>query len=282
MAEKAKHAYGSRANLSAAIASGAIDAYDVLFLNGENETPAIGWMDKNGNPVIIENNTEEIKNQVSKLENQIAAVEEAVIEGSTVKYEILHKPEGALVDYRDKEIRVMCPKNTVWVKQDVGSAGNANMYYMALKAYAPEGAVAFKEDDKDVIEDNTMYYFENNDFAGIDENGRKYSISWLALASHDPETNEWTYYGANSTVEKYIGWYYSVEWYNEGGLLIASDCIRINLSNEDCHAQIKPFYMSEVSKGVEDKVAEAANTAVEAANAYTDEQIAQIFGIVEF
>lgn len=54
MADKAKHAYGSRKNLEAAIASGVIDAYDVLFLSGEGEAPAVGWMDKNGNPVIAE------------------------------------------------------------------------------------------------------------------------------------------------------------------------------------------------------------------------------------
>ena len=53
MANKAKHAYGSRANLTAAIESGKVDAYDILFLNGENEIPAIGWVDIDGNPVIV-------------------------------------------------------------------------------------------------------------------------------------------------------------------------------------------------------------------------------------
>jgi hypothetical protein len=53
MADKAKHAYGSRKNLEAAIASGKVDAYDLLFLNGEGETPAIGWVDKDNNPVVI-------------------------------------------------------------------------------------------------------------------------------------------------------------------------------------------------------------------------------------
>lgn len=54
MAERARHAYGSRQNLSSAIQSGAIDAYDVLFLNGENEAPTVGWVDKDGNPVVID------------------------------------------------------------------------------------------------------------------------------------------------------------------------------------------------------------------------------------
>lgn len=53
MANKAKHAYGSRANLAAAIEAGKVNAYDILFLNGEGESPAVGWIDKEGNPVVV-------------------------------------------------------------------------------------------------------------------------------------------------------------------------------------------------------------------------------------
>ncbi len=160
------------------------------------------------------------------------------------KYEVTGVPVGTLVDYRDKEIRVMCPADTEWKLQNVGANGNANMYYMGFKAYAPEGAISFKEDDKDFIEDQAMYYFENNDFAGVDKYGRKYSIVWLALARYDEATQTWTYYGSMSSESKYIGWYYTVEWYDADGKVIASDQIRINLSNEDCHNNIKPYYMA--------------------------------------
>ena len=161
-----------------------------------------------------------------------------------VKYEVAYKPEGTIVDYRGKEIRVMCPADTKWVKQNVGDTGNANMYYMGFKAYAPEGAVSFKEDDQDVIEDNTMYYFDNNQFAGVDEFGRKYSIVWLALASYNEVNDTWTYFGAKSSTKKYIGWYYTVEWYDANGVMIDADQIRINLSNEYCHNVATPYYMS--------------------------------------
>jgi hypothetical protein len=70
--------------------------------------------------------------------------------------------------------------------------------------------------------DNTMYYFENNSFAGIEPNGRKYSIIWLAAAYCDDEGN-WTYYGANSTKERYIGWSYHVEWYDANGVKVCDD-----------------------------------------------------------
>ena len=174
---------------------------------------------------------------------------EAVFE--KVKYEVSNKPVGTLVDYRDKEIRVMCPANTAWIHQTVGSTGNSNMYYIGFKAYAPsDDVVSFKEDDKATIEDQTMYYFENNSFAGIDNYGRKYSIVWLAVARYDEETQTWSYYGENSSYKKYVGWYYSVEWYNADGIKVGSDCIRINLTNENCHDSVEPFYMNNVVKGI--------------------------------
>lgn len=54
MAEKARFAFGSKAGVDAAIKSGAIDAYDFLCLNGENEKPSLGWVDKNGNPIYVD------------------------------------------------------------------------------------------------------------------------------------------------------------------------------------------------------------------------------------
>lgn len=165
-----------------------------------------------------------------------------------VKYEICHTPVGTLVDYRDKEIRVMCPADTQFALQNVGATGDASKYYIGFKAYAPAGAVSFKEDTAEVISDNTMYYFDGNDFAGTDAYGRKYSICWLAVANY--VDGVWTYYGAKSNASKYIGWYYSVEWYDANGKKIASDCIRINLSNETCHNNVEPFYMANVVKEV--------------------------------
>ncbi len=169
------------------------------------------------------------------------------------KYEICYVPKGTLVDYNDKEIRVMCPADTEWKKQNVGAGGDSSKYYIGFKAYAPNNDVTgFKEDMAETITDDTLHSFEGNDFAGIDKYGRKYSIVWLAVASFDSGsgTGEWSYYGANSSTKKYIGWYYSVEWYNANGEIVASDCIRINLSNEDCHNVVAPYYMGDVVKGV--------------------------------
>ena len=276
MAEKARHAFGSELKIAEALAAGKIDAYDILFLDEKK----VGWINKSGEVVIAETDLSGVEAEISTLEAELAnkvdvtevdakvesAVESAV--ESTIstlnqsyektEYEVSYKPEGTLVDYRDKEIRIMCPTNTEWVLQNSGENADKNMYYIGFKAYSPENAVSFKEDLAKTITDTTMYYFEGNDFAGVDEQGRKYSIAWLPAAKYDETNGTWTYYGANSTAEKYIGWYYSVEWYNADGVLIASDCIRINLSNEDCHASIEPYYMGDMMKEIETKIAEVS------------------------
>ena len=91
MADKAKHAHGSRKNLEAAIASGSVDAFDVLFLSGEDENPAMGWLDKNGNPIIISP-----ADEVSKLETQVEA--ELATKADASKVEALQTEIATKVD----------------------------------------------------------------------------------------------------------------------------------------------------------------------------------------
>lgn len=324
---KSKHAFGSEANVDAALSKGIIDAYDILFLSEGK----IGWIDKDGNKVIPENKKhvvlvdqlpeageydtvyiynskfyywdganyvspsgsdcvtgEDVDNKVNSAKSEAiesaraytdeqmafasaytdSRVESAINEHVLKKYEIISVPEGTIVDYRDKEIRVMCPTSVNWTHQSVGNTGNADMYYMGFKAYAPEDAVSFKEGDRGVIIDE-MFDF-NGDFAGVDAYGRKYSLCWLALASYDKSSDTWTYFGKNSSEERYIGWDYIVEWYNEDGVIVASDCVRINLSNEKCHFSTKPYYVGGMMKEIETKI---------------DEKIAEVdsaYEIIEF
>lgn len=161
-----------------------------------------------------------------------------------IAYEVSSKPTGTLVNYNGKEIRVMCPADTEWTTQQVGANGDSTKYYIGVRAYAPSSdVVSFKETVGKTMTDQTMYYFEDNEFAGIDANGRKYSIFWLPVAKHNDD-DTWTYYGVNSTSDKLIGWDYCVEWYNASGVCVASDLIRINLANEDCARSVEPYYMS--------------------------------------
>lgn len=189
---------------------------------------------------------------ITKIEAQetLLSKVQAAVALKHVKYEISHKPVGTLVDYRDKEIRVMIPADVEFKHQQSGANADVNSYYIGFKAYAPEGAVSFKEDLAKTISDGTMYTFEGNDYAGIDEYGRKYSICWLAVAKYNEETQTWHRYGDQSSKDKYIGFYYSVEWYDANGVKIDTDCIRINLSNEDCHNIIEPYYATNIVKGI--------------------------------
>lgn len=158
---------------------------------------------------------------------------------SPKKYEITTVPKGTIVDYREKEIRVFCPESVEFTKQNVGANGDASMHYMTFKAYAPEGAVSFKEGDRGVIIDE-MHDFKSS-AAGTDKFGRNYSVLWLALAKFDEASGTWNYFGKTSTIEKMIGWTYCVEWYDADGVMIGTDKIRINLSNADCHLNLNPY-----------------------------------------
>lgn len=119
-------------------------------------------------------------------------------------YKVVDKPDGTLVDYREKEIRVMCPADIDWKLRASGEGADVNSYYIGVKAYAPDNAVGFKEDTAKTISDTTVYYFEGNEFAGIEANGRKYSIFWLPVAVYNSDSDTWTYHGANSANGKLV------------------------------------------------------------------------------
>lgn len=344
---RSKHAFGSLSGIANALSIGKIDAYDILFLDGDTN-PKIGWIDKDSNfrlvdtecvivvdmlPTVgksgkiyifnddayfwngtefkpfckptditeLEDNFEklnstvvDLKSEIEKLKTDVSGLDDKVSNLQTkvdnldvvyekIKYTISHKPVGTLVNCYDKEIRVMCPKDTKWTTQQSGETADKNSYYIGFKAYAPSNdVVSFKEDLTEIIADNTMYYFENNEFAGVDSHG-KYSIVWLPVAVLSNGT--WTYHGEKSTKEKYIGWHYSVEWYNANGTLVATDCVRINLSNENCHSSITPFYISNVIGEVDGKIENAEQNAIEITKTYVDKQFEEVlssFTIVEF
>lgn len=153
------------------------------------------------------------------------------------KYEISGTPVGTLVNYGDKEIRIMCPADAEFNKQNVGAGGDKNTYYMTLKTYAPNNDVTgYIEHLGGQVDGEILTNLST------DEYGRKYQSTWLGLATYNATTNTWSYYGKNSATEKFIGWDYQIDWFNADGMMVASDSIRINLSNEKCHNNIRPYY----------------------------------------
>lgn len=196
-----------------------------------------------------------LETELSSMSDQIATLEEKVNAIKIPeeckctpdnKYEITDVPAGTIVNYRDGEIRIMCPIDTVFTKQAVGTGGDANCYYATFKTYVPNDDVTgYIEHLGNKVDEEILTTFST------DKDGRRYQATWLALAKYDEATDSWTYYGANSSKEKYIGWDYRIDWYNSDGVMIASDCVRINLSNEECHFVIEPYYMASVKAEVE-------------------------------
>jgi hypothetical protein len=100
-----------------------------------------------------------------------------------------------------------------------------------------------------------------------DEFGRRYQSTWLGIAKYDEATNTWNYYGNASTETSYIGWDYRIDWYDVNGKIIYSDSIRINLSNETCHNNSKPYFM--VSYPTSEELLELKETVSDVAESYT-------------
>lgn len=311
MANRAKHAFGTLERIDDAISAGTIDAYDILFVKDANGKPYVGWIDRDGNKVIVQEeekivvvegeslpesgeegkvyifgeegyfwdgekfvnfckptdlteleaevatkaNAEKVEAKFGEIETVLDDVENASHTHEKIKYEIADIPVGTLVDYRENEIRIMCPSDAVFTKQAVGVGGDSNSYYVTFKTYVPnDDVVGYIEHLGNQVDSEILTTFST------DKYGRRYQPTWLAVAKYDESTNAWTYHGVNSSKEKYIGWDYQIDWYDANGVMIASDSIRINLSNENCHYSIEPYYvgniMKEVDVKIEEKIAE--------------------------
>ena len=61
MADKARHAFGTLEKIDEALSAGTIDAYDILFVKDTNGNPYVGWIDKDGNKVILEDKTQIVR-----------------------------------------------------------------------------------------------------------------------------------------------------------------------------------------------------------------------------
>lgn len=162
------------------------------------------------------------------------------------KFEIDDAPVGTLVNYREDEIRIMCPKDTMYTKQTVGAGGDSNTYYVTFKTYAPsKAAVGYIEKLGDYTDPEILTDIK------VDQYGRRYQPTWLGIAKFDETTGTWAYYGDKSSSDKMIGWDYRIDWYNSDDIKIHSDSIRINLSNEDCHTGVASASVQAVVTEVE-------------------------------
>lgn len=82
---KSRHAFGNSENLQNALNLGSIDAYDILFLDGDTE-PKLGWIDKNGIVRLVQDKV------------QIIRVEELPVENGDENVVYIHNNEGYIWD----------------------------------------------------------------------------------------------------------------------------------------------------------------------------------------
>lgn len=216
-------------------------AVEELKTKVTNETEAFKAVDDRvtGDITQIKTHSLEVDAKLEELENKIYLASK-----KNEFFEVVSYPKNTLVDYNCKEIRIMIPANTEFYTQNSAEIADKNSFYIGFKAYAPEGAVYFKEDLTTEYEENIkdeVFYDFSGDYSGVDSHGRKYSIVWLPVAAKG-ENNTWSYHGARSTNKKFIGWYYSVEWYNESKEMIKAETVRLNLANENCYRYIEPSY----------------------------------------
>lgn len=99
MAEmKARHAFGSLANVDQAITDGKIDAYDILFLK-DGDVARVGWIDKNGQKVIVED------------KNQIVHVQELPIENGDTNVVYIFENQGYIWNSEQNKCIPLVPKD---------------------------------------------------------------------------------------------------------------------------------------------------------------------------
>lgn len=165
-----------------------------------------------------------------------------------IKYEVLPH-EGMLVDYRGNEIRVNTQRVTP-TEQQVGPTATPNQYYVQFRAYAPENAAFYKEWQGDK-RDETLHTFDES-FSGTDQFGRNYSLIWMSIANY--ANGVWSLYGDKSTIDKYLGFYYTFEWFNIDGKLIDTNKVRIILTNDACHNDLIP---DAIARRIDEKIAQA-------------------------
>lgn len=157
-------------------------------------------------------------------------------------YEIVGVFNDTRVNISDDEIRLMFPKGTPFTDQSSGSGSEADKWYFGIRFFAPNDKIDGYKEGPQEVEDKLIKF--DDEFSGTDKYGRKYSVVWFP-AAHKVD-GEYKYFGDGSSENGYIGWWHTIEWY-VGETCVGSNRIRINLSNETCHNNAKPYYMSDAA-----------------------------------
>lgn len=59
--DKSRHAFGMLENIDNAITNGLVDEYDILFVKDANGKPYVGWIDSQGQKIILEDKVQIVR-----------------------------------------------------------------------------------------------------------------------------------------------------------------------------------------------------------------------------
>ena len=111
---KAKHAFGMLENIDSAISEGKIDSYDILFVKNADGKPFVGWIDKDGNKVIVDDSAE-----LAALEKEIATK----VGAKDVETAIATKADITDVEALEEEVATKVDAATVKTMIDEATVG---------------------------------------------------------------------------------------------------------------------------------------------------------------
>lgn len=159
-------------------------------------------------------------------------------------YEVDGGLDGTQISYGEDTIRIAYADDAKFVDQNVGAGGDPDKYYFSIKTFAPEDAVYFNEGQDGLNTNPDDIVLEGikslaDSLSGTDSLGRKYRINWLPAAQK--KDGIWTYFGENTTPERFIGWTQKIEWYDKDQKKIGTHFVKIQLSNESSFSEINSF-----------------------------------------
>ena len=117
---RSRHTFGNSENIAQALSSKQIDEYDIMFLDGDTDNPKIGWIDKNGKPIIIQQ------------EDEIVNVDSLPESGEIGKVYILG--EDAFVWTGEKFSNLCKPTDVSALEEEISKKADAEMVESQIDA----------------------------------------------------------------------------------------------------------------------------------------------------
>lgn len=106
MANRAKHAFGMLENIDEALVAGKIDSYDILFVKDAEGKPYVGWIDKDGNKVIVDDSAK-LEALEAEIANKVGTEEVEALESKIAAKVDAEAVQSMIEEYSESVIKVV-------------------------------------------------------------------------------------------------------------------------------------------------------------------------------